>query len=93
MQLFQSDRHLVADMMGAIADGKRVFVTSNSKARVRRLAAAVEHQFGADLPRREDGFRRLAHRSMEAGDREATLYRYVSPTGDLRQDGRSALGR
>jgi hypothetical protein len=36
---------------------------------------------------------KIADLCEELGISSQTLYRYVSPTGELRQDGRSMLGR
>jgi hypothetical protein len=50
LMLFNSEGHLTSDLMDSIADGKRVFVTSNSKRRIDYLYEAIrEHAPGVPL--------------------------------------------
>ena len=41
VQVFRSKAHLMADLMQALAEGKRIFVTANSKALINDIAAMV----------------------------------------------------
>jgi hypothetical protein len=45
VEVYQSKEHLVAELMQAVADGKRCFVTSNSKALVETIASALAREF------------------------------------------------
>jgi len=47
VQVFDSEAHLAAQLRQAVADGKRCFVTSNSKAKMAKLAAAISDEFPA----------------------------------------------
>ena len=47
VQVYDSEAHLVAELRQAVADGKRCFVTSNSKAKMAKLAAAISDEFPA----------------------------------------------
>ncbi len=46
IEIYESEAHLLADLKQSVADGKRGFVTSNSKAKVEKVAAALDHEFG-----------------------------------------------
>jgi hypothetical protein len=41
VQVFRSKQHLIADLMQAAADGKRIFVTANSKTLINDIAAMI----------------------------------------------------
>ena len=45
LELYQSDRHLVAEFVKAVSEGKRSFVASNSKARVGQLHAILNDKY------------------------------------------------
>ena len=45
IQVFDSEPHLVAELMQTVADGKRCFVTSNAKGKIEKLAAAINNTF------------------------------------------------
>ena len=47
VQVFDSEPHLVAELRQAVAGGKRCFVTSNSKAKMGKLAAAIADEYPA----------------------------------------------
>ena len=47
VQVFDSEAHLVAELRQTVADGKRCFVTSNSKAKMAKLNAAISDEFPA----------------------------------------------
>jgi hypothetical protein len=51
VQIFQSKDHLIGDLRTAIADGKRVFVTSNSMSLVEKLYEGLGSEFGEQLRR------------------------------------------
>jgi len=46
ISLYESKTHLTAELIESIDQGQRCFVCSNSKAQVKKLAAAVEDHFG-----------------------------------------------
>lgn len=50
VEVYSSRHHLVGELLGALAEGKRVFVTSNSKALVERLQASIISELGEALP-------------------------------------------
>jgi hypothetical protein len=50
IEVYTSYHHLVGELMNSLADGKRVFVTSNSKGLVERLTESVAHEFGEAVP-------------------------------------------
>ena len=50
VKLFRSSNHLRVELMATIADGKRIFVTSNSKARIDAIHATVADNFGGEFP-------------------------------------------
>ena len=54
------------------------------------MTAAKVRLAAAAMGKPETNVARLCE---ELGISSQTLYRYVSPTGDLRQDGKDALGR
>ena len=47
VQVFDFEAHLVAELRQTVADGKRCFVTSNSKAKMAKLNAAISDEFPA----------------------------------------------
>src|SRR3954447_24726554 len=47
VEVFESEAHLLAELHADVAAGRRCFVTSNSKAKIERIAAALAEQFGA----------------------------------------------
>lgn len=49
LQIFESREHLIGDLKQAVADGKRVFVTSNSKKLVSSLHEALKGAAGAEV--------------------------------------------
>src|SRR3954451_4849283 len=49
IRLFESQQHLVAELEMALEDGRKCFVTSNSKSLVEKLAAGLGSRFGANL--------------------------------------------
>ncbi len=50
LELYDNDEQLTADVMRSLADGKRVFVTSNSKTRIEELVALIEEEFEGKIP-------------------------------------------
>jgi hypothetical protein len=48
IQIYESEPQLTAEMMQAVADGKRCFVTSNSKARIKKIHEVLRNEFGKD---------------------------------------------
>lgn len=46
IEVYESDHHLLAEMKQYLSDGKRVFVTSNSKRRIDAIEAAVAIEIG-----------------------------------------------
>ncbi|ACA18636.1 hypothetical protein M446_4290 [Methylobacterium sp. 4-46] len=46
IELYANKNHLVADLMQAVAEGKRCFVTANSKKLIDKLAAEIRDRFG-----------------------------------------------
>ena len=48
IEVFASPDHLMGDLKLSLAEGKRVFVTSNSKGAIERLAAALEQVLRAE---------------------------------------------
>jgi hypothetical protein len=49
LEVYDSFNHLVGLLMESLADGKRVFVTSNSKELVNTLDEGIAHEFGRAL--------------------------------------------
>ncbi|MHC2531792.1 plasmid replication protein, CyRepA1 family [Bradyrhizobium diazoefficiens] len=49
IQVYKSRHHLWGELMKCLAEGKRVFVTSNSKAEIDRLHESIRHEFGDDF--------------------------------------------
>jgi hypothetical protein len=45
IQVYGAEAQLVAELKQAVADGKRCFVTSNSKAKIRKLHEVLKHEF------------------------------------------------
>jgi hypothetical protein len=50
LHMYDSYHHLVGELMASLADGKRIFVTSNSLGLINKLSEAINHQFGAKAP-------------------------------------------
>ena len=50
IEVYNSCHDLIGELMNDLAAGKRVFVTSNSKALVNRLTESVAAEFGPDVP-------------------------------------------
>ncbi len=53
INLFPEDTQLIDHMLGNIIDGKRIFVTSNSKAKIKNLEKAIQQtaqKAGLDIP-------------------------------------------
>jgi hypothetical protein len=46
IELYESKNHLMAELLQAIADGKRCFVTANSKKLIMKIEAIIREQFG-----------------------------------------------
>jgi hypothetical protein len=46
LELYTNKNHLIAEILQAIADQKKVFVTSNSKALIEKIAAVIRDRFG-----------------------------------------------
>jgi hypothetical protein len=46
LQMYESYHHLVGELMASLAEGRRVFVTSNSLELIKRLEAGIADQFG-----------------------------------------------
>jgi hypothetical protein len=49
IEIFKMEEQLVADLIQALRDGKRVFVTSNSKTRIEQLTALIDEEFECKL--------------------------------------------
>ncbi|WP_336492521.1 plasmid replication protein, CyRepA1 family [Methylobacterium nigriterrae] len=47
IELYENKNHLISDLLQAVADGKRCFVTANSKKLIVKLAAILRNRFGA----------------------------------------------
>ncbi len=45
IQVYDSEPHLVAELMQAVSDGKRCYVASNAKGKIEKLEAAIIDQF------------------------------------------------
>jgi hypothetical protein len=50
LHMYDSCHHLVGELMASLADGQRIFVTSNSLALVNKLSEAITHEFGTKAP-------------------------------------------
>lgn len=50
IEIYKSYHHLLGELLCSIADKKRVFVTSNSKAFIERLDGILRKEFGAEFP-------------------------------------------
>lgn len=46
-EIYDSEAHLLPALKQSVADGKKCFVTSNSRTKIGKIAAALDHEFGS----------------------------------------------